>query len=395
MLPLWLIQLYSVALKEVRHTVRDRRMVAILIIAPAIQLGVFGLAVDFDVDRVPTVIVDHDHTAASRQHIRQVLADGTLVHRAETDSDVEAEQALDSGEVAAALVVPSGFARDISRGRLAHLQVVVDGTDPNRGAIASAAVARYARAQTRVFVQQALHNRRITARTGPALDATTTPVALPSFPDVVLLPRVLHNPRLKTSTYMVPGITALLLLVVTVIITAMGLARERETGTLEQVMVTPMSSLVLLVGKLLPYVFIGLFDFLLALVVATRIFDVPIRGPLSVAFLGTTAYVTCTLGIGLLISTVSRTQQQAFIGGFLFMMPALMLSGVMTPLWGIPSWLLPLTRINPVRYYVEIIRGVLLRGSTFHDLSFHIAALSVIGVSVLVFAAWRFKRSLA
>ena len=395
MLPLWLIQLYSVALKEIRQTVRDKRMVAILIIAPALQLGLFGLAVDFDVDRVPTVVVDHDHTEASRQHVRQVLADGTLVHRLETDSDGEAERAIDSGEVAAALVIPSGFEQDLARGRQAHLQVVVDGTDPNRGAIASAAVARYARAQTRILVQQALRNRRTTVRTGPALDPAMTPVAMPSFPDVVLLPRVLHNPRLKTAIYMVPGITALLLLVVTVIITAMGLARERETGTLEQVMVTPMSSLVLLIGKLLPYVFIGLFDFLLALVVATGAFDVPIRGPLSVAFIGTTAYVTCTLGIGLLISTVSRTQQQAFIGGFLFMMPAILLSGVMTPLWGIPDWLSPVTKINPVRYYVEIVRGVLLRGSNFHDLSFHIAALSVTGVAVLVFAAWRFKRSLA
>ncbi len=395
MLPLWLIQLYSVALKEIRHTVRDKRMVAILVIAPAIQLGIFGLAVDFDVDRVPTIVVDHDKTESSRQHIRQILADGTLVRRATTDSDAAAELAIDSGDIAAALIVPQGFERDLSRGRAAHLQVVVDGTDPNRGAIASATVTRYGRAQTRMSVNQTLRRQRTMLRVGPALDAMTTPVAAPAFPDVGILPRVLHNPRLKTATYMVPGITALLLLVVTVIITAMGLARERETGTLEQVMVTPMSSIVLLVGKLLPYVFIGLFDFLLALVVATRLFDVPIRGPLSVAFLGTTAYVTCTLGIGLLISTVSRTQQQAFIGGFLFLMPALLLSGVMTPLWGIPDWLLPITKINPVRYYVEIIRGVLLRGSTLQDLGMHVAILSIMGTCVLVFAAWRFKRSLA
>jgi len=395
MLPRWLIQLYSVALKEIRHTVRDKRMVAILVIAPALQLGLFGLAVDFDVDRVPTVIVDHDRTEASRQHVRQVLADGTLVRRMTTDKVDDALHAIDSGDIAVALVIAAGFERDLARGRVAHLQVIVDGTDPNRGSIAAASVARYARAQTRLSVQQMLRNQRTTTRIGPVLDTTTTPIASAPFPDVVLLPRVLHNPRLKTSMYMVPGITALLLLVVTVVVTAMGLARERETGTLEQVMVTPMSTIVLLVGKLLPYVFIGLFDFLLAMVVATCLFDVPIRGPLSVAFIGTTAYVLCTLGIGLLIATVSRTQQQAFIGGLLFMMPALLLSGVMTPLWGIPDWLLPLTRINPVRYYVEIVRGVLLRGSTLQDLGVHIAILFAIGVTVLVFAAWRFKRSLA
>jgi ABC-2 type transport system permease protein len=395
MLPIWLIQLFAVALKEARHIVRDRRMMGLLLVAPAIQLGLFGLAVDFDVDRVPTVVVDHDKTETSRQHIRQVLADGTLVLRMTTDRDALAERAIDSGEISAAIIVQPGFERDWVRGHVAHLQIVVDGTDPNRGAIAAATVARYARAQTRLSVQQALRNQRTAARVGPVLDAMTTPVAMPAFPDVVLLPRVLHNPRLKTSMYMVPGIIALLLLVVTVIVMAMGLARERETGTLEQVMVTPMSALVLMVGKLLPYVFIGLFDFGLGLVVASYLFGVPLRGPLSAAVLGTTAYLVCTLGIGLLISTLSRTQQQAFIGGFLFLLPAILLSGIMTPLWGIPDWLRPVTRVNPVRYYGEIVRGVLLRGSTLHDLAPQIITLSVIGIAVLVFAAWRFKRSLA
>jgi len=394
-LPRWFVQLYGVALKEIRHTVRDKRMMAISLIAPAVQLGLFGFAVDFDVDDVPTIVVDHDQTVASRQHLRQILADGTLTRVGETANDAAAERAIDSGDVAAALIVPAGFERELEHGHLAHLQIMVDGTDPNRGSIAVATVSRYAREQTRSTVKRELANRRTAARVGAALDPSTRPTAMPAFPDVTLLPRVLHNPRLKTAVYMVPGITALLLLVVTVIITAMGLARERETGTLEQVMVTPMSSIVLLVGKLLPYVAIGLFDFLLAMVVATWMFDVPIHGPLSVALLGTAAYVTCTLGVGLLISTVSRTQQQAFIGGLLFMMPALLLSGVMTPLWGIPNWMLPLTKINPVKYYVEIVRGVLLRGSDIYDLSSQIVTLFAIGGLVLLFAAWRFKRSLA
>ncbi|HEY5961380.1 MAG TPA: ABC transporter permease, partial [Polyangiaceae bacterium] len=353
MLSRWFVQLLAVAVKEARHTVRDKRMLGMLLVAPAIQLGVFGFAVDFDVDRVPTVVVDHDQTELSRTQIQQVLADGTLVRRMTTVSDKEAELAIDAGEVAAALIVPPGFARDYASGRAAHVQVVVDGTDPNRGAVAAAAVARYARAENLVSVQRLLAAKTKAARIGPTLDPLTTPMVTPHVPDVVLLPRVLHNPRLRTSMYMVPGIIALLLLVVTVIITSMGLARERETGTLEQVMVTPMNPLVLLVGKLLPYVAIGLFDFILAIVVATRVFDVPIRGPLPVAILGTTLYVFCTLGVGLLISTVSRTQQQAFIGGFLFLLPTLLLSGVMTPLWGLPSWLLPVTKVIPVKYYVE------------------------------------------
>jgi len=371
----WLIQLYAVALKEVRHIVRDKRMMALLLIAPVIQLGLFGLAVDFDVDRMPTVVVDHDQTDVSRQHLRQVLADGTLIRTQSSSSDAQALQAIDAGDVAAALIVPAGFSAAIARGGVAHLQIVVDGTDPNRGSIAAAAVVRYARAQTQVSVQM-------------------VSAGAPRFSGVQLLPRVLHNPRLKTAIYMVPGIIALLLLIVTVVVMAMGLARERETGTLEQVLVTPMPSLVLMVGKLLPYVFIGLFDLALALVVASYLFSVPMRGPLSVVVVGTTAYLICTLGIGLLISTISRTQQQAFIGGLLFLMPALLLSGVMTPLWGVPDWLLPLTKINPVKYYVEIVRGVLLRGSNFHDVRGQLTALFTIGTSVLGFAAWRFQRTL-
>lgn len=394
MLPRWFVQLLAVALKEIRHTVRDKRMMAMLLVAPAIQLGVFGFAVDFDVDRVPTVVVDHDQSATSRLHLQKLLADGTLVRRMTTMSDREAETAIDSGEVSAAVIIPPSFSRDLASGHAAHLQVVVDGTDPNRGAVAAAAVARYARAENLIQVKQTLAAKKTSLRVGPALDPMTTPVALPSLPDMVMLPRVLHNPRLRTSMYMVPGIIALLLLVVTVIITSMGLARERETGTLEQVMVTPMNAIVLLVGKLLPYVFIGLFDFILALVVATRVFDVPIRGPLSVALLGTTFYVFCTLGVGLLISTISRTQQQAFIGGFLFLLPTLLLSGVMTPLWGLPSWLLPVTKVIPVKYYVEIVRGVLLRGSTLTDLGFHLSVLALEGFLVLGFASWRFQRSL-
>lgn len=391
----WFVQLLAVSLKEVRHTVRDKRMMALLLIAPAVQLGVFGIAVDFDVDRVPTIVVDHDRTEVSRSHLQRVLADGTLVQRASSHSDIDAEKAIDRGEVAAALIVPRGFSDALASGHAANIQVVVDGTDPNRGSIAAAAVARYARAETRAAIARELSKQRAMIRIGPPLDPSTTPGAMPAIADIITLPRVLHNPELRTSLYMVPGITALLLLIVTVIITAMGLARERETGTLEQVMVTPMSSIVLLVGKLLPYVVIGVFDFMLAMVVATQLFDVPVRGPFYVAIVGTLAYVICTLGVGLFISTVSRTQQQAFIGGFLFLLPAILLSGVMTPLWGVPSWLLPLTKVNPVKYYVEIVRGVLLRGSDLSDMAGHIAILGLMGVVVLGFAATRFHRGLA
>lgn len=396
MLPRWFVQLVAVALKELRHTARDRRMMAMLLIAPMIQLGVFGFAVDFDVDRVPTVVVDFDHSDASRHHLDQIFADRTLVWKMVERSESDARAAVDANEASVALIIPRGFGRDLARNHVAQLQVLVDGTDPNRGAIAAAAVSRYALRESTRMAQAALTQRQANLQAASAGGISPNLEVLSPKPGrVAFAPRVLNNPRLRTAIYMVPGIIALLLLMITVIITAMGLARERETGTLEQVMVTPITPIVLLVGKLMPYVFIGLFDFLLALVVATRVFDVPIRGDVGVALLGTMLYLVSTLGVGLLISTVSRTQQQAFIGGFLFMMPALLLSGVMTPLWGIPDWLMPLVRVNPAKYYVEIVRGVLLRGATLSDLKGQMLLLVVIGSSVLTFAALRFKRSLA
>jgi ABC-2 type transport system permease protein len=369
-------------------------MMAMLLIAPALQLGVFGFAVDFDVDRVPTVVVDHDRTEASRQHLERLFADGTLVWRMTMDDAEAARQAMDANEVSAAVIVSKGFARELERSGVGQIQVVFDGTDPNRGAIAAAAVTRHARSESATLAAAALKRSLAALQVGPVSTSPNVGEASVKPVQVVFRPRVLHNPRLRTALYMVPGIITLLLLMITVIITAMGLARERETGTLEQVMVTPISPLVLLTGKLTPYVFIGLFDFLLALVVATYVFEVPVRGNLAVALLGTILYLISTLGVGLLISTVSRTQQQAFIGGFLFMLPALLLSGVMTPLWAVPDWLMPVVRVNPAMYYAQIVRGVLLRGSTLVDLQRQLVILGVIGVTVLTFASLRFKRTL-
>ena len=376
-LPRWLVQLLAVTRKEIRQTLRDRRVVAILIIVPAVQLGIFGAAVDFDVDRVPTVVVDHDRTEASRTFLAELFADGTLARQGATNSDDEALRRVDDGRAAAALFVERGFEVHRARPGGAHVQIVVDGTDPNRSGVAAATVSRFARSAS---------VGATATRIGSGSARAPAPVAL--------LPRVLHNPELRTATYMVPGILAVLLLLITMIVMAMGLTRERETGTLEQVMVTPISPLVLMVGKLLPYLVVGLFDLTLGLVVCVHLFGVPINGNLGLVVLGTAAYLCVTLGTGLLISTVSRTQQQAFITGFLFMQPAVLLSGVMTPLWGIPDWLAPVTYVNPVRYYVEIVRGVLLRGSTFDELLLHFVVLASMAVVVITVAARRFTRSL-
>lgn len=371
-------QLWAVLRKEALQTVSDRRLVFMLTFAPVMQLLVFGFAIDFKVDRLPTVIADADRTAASREHVRRLLADGTLRRAATTSSPEEASHALESGEATAALVVPKGFGRALSRGDPATLQVLLDGADPNRSTVASSAVARYA----------------ASASARLAADRLQAQGRVPPARGLELRPRIWFNPQLDTPPYMIPGVMAMLLVVVTTIVTAMGLAREREMGTLEQVLVTPISSSVLLVGKMLPFVVIGVFDVIFALTIGVWLFAVPVRGSLWVVAVASLVYLMTTLGVGLLISTISRTQQQSFLGGFLFTIPAMLLSGVMTPIASMPQWLQLLTYANPLRYFVEVMRANLLTGAGFGLLWPKLLVLTLFSLTLLTVAAKRFhKRS--
>jgi ABC-2 type transport system permease protein len=352
-------------------------MMFMLVAAPLIQTLVFGFAVDFTVDRVPTVVVDRDGTDLSRLHARRLLADGTLRRVPSPTGVAEADSALDLGKAAAAVVLPPRFAADLTAGRSPEVQVVIDGSDPNRSTVAGATASRYFGEAA-----EALARERMAAlgRTPPA--------------QLTLAPRISYNPTVQSPPYMIPGIAAMLLLVVTTIVTSMGLAREREMGTLEQVMVTPIRPTILLFGKIAPYVVIGFVDVALLLAVGTWVFGVPIRGPLPVLAVGTLLYLLTTLGVGLLVSTISRTQQQSFLAGFLFVMPAVLLSGVMSPLRAMPGWLQAITWVNPVRHYAEVMRSCLLRGAGFGDLVVPLAALALIGGSVFALAVARFRTRL-
>ncbi|MFO0584555.1 MAG: ABC transporter permease [Anaeromyxobacter sp.] len=372
------LQVAAVFRKEMRQTVRDRRVMFMVIAAPLVQTMIFGFAVNFDVDDVPTVLVDLDRSAESREHARRLLADGTLRARAEAGSAEEATRLVDEGKAAAALVLPSGLGADLAARRPAEVQVLLDGTDPNRASTAGAAASRYFGERAEDLMRERL---RAAGRPEPA--------------QIELVPRVAYNPRLKTAPYLVPGIAAMLLVIVTTLVTAMGLSRERENGTMEQVLVTPIQPLWLLLGKLLPFLMFGLVDMALLIAAGTWVFEVPLRGSLLVGGVGVALYLFSTLGMGLFISTVSQTQQQAFLGGFLFMLPAILLSGVMTPIRAMPGWLQAVTYLNPLRHFAEVMRGVLLRGAGLGDLWFQLAALAVLGLGLMGLAAVRFRTQLA
>ena len=372
--------LLAVMRKELRQTFRDRRMVAMLVVAPVLQLTLLGYAVDLDVDRIPTAVCDQDNTPESRDFVAGLLADGTLIKA----TDVAAPEApLAHGEVESVVVLPVGFGRDLSRGRSAEVQVLVDGTDSIRAQVAvNTAVS---------FIQQ----RALSAAAERLAKVAALQGVQAHFPTVRVEPRILYNPRMRSPIYMVPGVAAMVLLIVTTVTTAMGIAREKEVGTIEQLMVTPIRPFVLLLGKILPFAAIGLVVAGLVLTVGTHLFDVPLRGSVAAIFVGTLCYLMATLGVGVFISTMATTQQQAILASFFFLMPAILLSGFMSPVESMPDWIRPITWLNPVRYYVWILRACLLKGAGFSDLALPMSCLFGFGAGILALSSIRFRKRLA
>jgi ABC-2 type transport system permease protein len=371
-LGLILLSLLNVMKKELRQTLRDRRMLGTIIVAPVLQLIVFGYAIDLDVDRIPTVVCDQDATPQSRLLTQAFFADRTFLRHADVRDPNAAQDALEVGSAAAALIVPYGFARNVARAAGPEVQVVVDGTDSVRAQVASNAASQFL----------LLHG------------IGGEPNARPPVAVATLAPRVIYNQRLKTAIYMLPGVLATLLLATTALVTAMGLARERETGTLEQILVTPIRPAVLLAGKCLPYVMFGFVDILAILLLGNWVFDVPFRGSFGVIALASFLYLFSTLGVGILIATISSSQQQAMLGVFGFILPAMLLSGFMSPISSMPAWLQPFTLLIPIRHFVEIMRACLLKGAGFGDLAPQMIALAVLGIALLAISVLRFRKQL-
>jgi ABC-2 type transport system permease protein len=361
--------LLALVRKELVQAVRDRRMLFLLCVAPLVQIVLFGYAAQLEFRRADTVAVDQDRSAASRELLDRLAADGTF-HVREVPDVRAATDAIRDGRAAVAVIVPAGFERDRAAGRRVALQILSDGSDPTRGVAATAAIEGYAASLVR-------------APPG---------VRLP--PRVVLEPRLLYNPSLASQRFFVPGTAASLLVIITTLVTAMGLAREREAGTLEQLLVTPIGPFTLMIGKMIPYALFGLLDVALILLIGNVLFDVPLHGDLAALGLASVCYLLCTLSLGLLIAASASTQQRAFMAGFFVMLPLMLLSGFMTPIEAMPRWLQPLTLANPMRHFVTILRTILLRDAGWSDIRDPMIGLLAIGLTLLVAAALRFRRTL-
>ncbi|MDE3174474.1 MAG: ABC transporter permease [Gemmatimonadota bacterium] len=361
--------------KEFRQMLRDPRARRVLFVAPIVQLVVFGYAVNTDVRNAATMIVDHDQTAESRSLVSALTSSGyfRVAERSQRPRDLVG--ALDAGDVLVGLEIPEGFARDLDAGRESDVQLLVDGSSANTANVALG----YA---TQIVSQWGLEH---------------APNALPAGPrpGVDFRVRAWYNENLESRVYNVPAVIGTIVLLMTLLLTSLAVVREREIGTLEQLMVSPLRPVELIVGKTLPSVFVGFVDLTLVTAVSLLWFHIPFRGSGLFLLVASVFYILTGLGLGLFISTVSNTQQEAFMSMFFFFLPAIMLSGFMFPIANMPHALQYLTYLDPLRYFLEIVRGVFLRGAGWRILWPQALVLLGMGVLVLTAATRRFRKTTA
>ena len=358
--------------KELLELRQDPRLFGIVILAPILQLTVLGYAATTDVKDVPMLVVDADRSTESRALLARFQASDNFKIVGTADSTEQIDQWLDRGQAWMALSIPPDYGRRVRAGRPVSLQIIADGTDANSTNVAMG----YARALVAGYAQDLLPPQM-------------------STPPVSLELRLWFNPQLESRDFMIPGIFALLLLIVTTTLSAMAIVREKEVGTLEQLNVTPLARWQLIVGKLVPYGFIGIIDVVLVLFVALYWFEVPMRGSILLLFGITLVYLLSTLGLGLFISSISNTQQQAMLTStFGFLMPMTYLSGFVFPIENMPAWIQPVTYLIPVRYFLVIVRGIFLKGVGLETLWPQVAALLAWGLTVLALAALRSSKRL-
>lgn len=366
--------------KEFIQVFRDPRMRMVIFGVPIIQCLIFGYAVTMDVRHVRLAVVDFDQTPASRALVAEFAGSGYFEVVLAAQHEAEARAAIDAADVGAILRINAGMAGDLQSGRTAAVQLLVDGSDSNTARLVLNYSQVIASAHARSLLVEQLE-----ARTGRA----------PPAGAVELRARSWFNPNLESRNYFVPGIMAVLVMLVTLMLTGMAVVREKEVGTIEQIMVTPIRRVEFILGKCAPFIVIGFIDVLLVTAVGVGWFAVPLEGQFSVLLAGMGLFLLSTLGVGLFISTVCRTQQQAMMTTFFFFFPAMLLSGFIYPVANMPEPVQWATLVNPLRHVLVIIRGVFLKGVGFDILWPQMVALLAIGIVVLAFAVSRFRKTMA
>jgi drug efflux transport system permease protein len=375
-----LARLKQMLIKEFIQVFRDKRTRFVLFGPPIIQMLVFGYAATFEIYHVPTVVLDLDHSQESRELVSRFTSSPYFDVQHQLTDYRQVGDLIDQGKATVGLEINAGFAQNLRKGQTASLQVIVDATNSNTALIASGYVTQIASGFSQDYQQDRIHR--------------IAPQIIERIPSVQLEPRPWYNPDLRSRWFFVPGIIGSLTCVLVVTLTAFAVVREREIGTLEQIMVTPIRPAEFILGKTLPFFLIGLFDVSLIATVGTLWFQVPFRGQILVLFAGAILFLLCMLGVGLLISTVSSTQQQAMVTAFFFIMPAITFSGFGFPISTMPQWLQYLTYLSPLRYFLVVLRSTYLKGVGMDILWPQMLAMAALGISLLTIAVLRFHKAL-
>ena len=374
-----ILRTWAISRKEFIHIIRDPRSLGMSIAIPMLLLLLFGFALTLDVDDVPLVVWDQDGSPASREFVSRFTDSPYFSLQGYVRNDRDLEYTVDSGRALAALIIPAGFAGKIESGRESAVQLIVDGSDSNTAGIAMA----YADAVTMGYsLDVALKEIR---RLGG------TELALP----LDVRPRVWFNPDLESKNYIIPGLIAVIMMVIAALLTSLTVAREWERGTMEQLISTPVKGRELILGKLLPYFVIGMFDVLLAVLMGEFLFDVPLRGNVALLFAMAAIFLVGALALGMVISVVTRSQllasQLAMVMTFL---PAFLLSGFMYAISNMPQAIQIVTYLVPARYFVALLKGIYLKGIGMDVLFIEAGLLTIFGAMMIVLANAKFKKKL-
>ena len=362
--------------KEYLQILRDKAYLPMLIFAPIIQLTLFGYVVASNISNIPTAIMDQDKSPTSREFIDKFGNSGYFRLNYYLQSESEIDYLLDSGKVKLAINIPNDFSRKLKRNETAQVQFIVDGTNSITSSIIMGYASEIVRRQSLEIISQQLQRIRGT------------------IPGVDLRLRVWYNPELDNVNFIVPGIICTILAIVTTMLTSASIVREREKGTLEQLMVTPIARHEMIMGKVLPFLGIGFIDVIIILTVGTLWFKVPVRGSIPLLLFLSILFLSNTLGTGILISTISRTQQQAMLTSLFIIMPWIILSGFVFPIENMPRVIQYVTYFIPLRYFLIIIRDIVLKGSGLSVLWTQALAMVMIGGAILTFSIFRFNKRL-
>jgi ABC-2 type transport system permease protein len=370
-------RLKSMLFKEFRQVLRDPRMKITIFVAPVIQILIFGYAATTDVKNVPIAVYDLDNTPQSRDITRALINSGYFNASHYINTDEQLRTLIDKSAVNAAICFNHGFARKLTGNGSAEIQLILDGTDSTTASV----VLGYANSIIERYSQKKLDQRiRILLEKADSL------------PSVDLRARIWFNENLESRNFYLPGVIAMLVTVMTLLLTSMAVVREKEIGTIEQLIVSPLRSTELILGKLIPFAIIAFIDVAFITLVGVLWFKLPMRGSIALLFGATFVYLFTSLGIGLFISTISSTQQEAMMSTFLFIFPANLLSGLIFPIANMPKLVQWITLLNPLKYYMVILRGIFLKGTGVAVLWPQILALLLIGLIILTTSILRFKK---